>query len=165
MSMIGEYMRLAPQDLDKALADPVWIRDLVDELWDSEDEGGEPDTRLMDVDKAWHGLAFALERAGVPTAVIYGDGPVAGADDWGYGPPAWLSVERVAEVSRLLRDLDAENAISAVPIAAFVEAEIYPLGIWSDPDPKDYLVGHLRRLTAFFAEAAGAGMGMLVWID
>lgn len=54
MSMIGEYMRLAPQDLDKALSDPAWIRDLIDELWDSQSAGGEPDMRLMDIDKAWH---------------------------------------------------------------------------------------------------------------
>jgi hypothetical protein len=35
--MIGEYIRFAPDDLEKVVADPGWARDLVDELWDSED--------------------------------------------------------------------------------------------------------------------------------
>lgn len=165
MSMIGEYMRLAPQDLDKALSDPAWIRDLIDELWDSQSAGGEPDMRLMDIDKAWHGLAFALGQAGVSTAAIYGYEPVPGTDDWGYGPPAWLSVERVAEVSAALSGLDAEQTIDAVPLAALVDAETYPTGIWTQPDAKDYLASHLKQLTTFFAEAADAGMGMLMWID
>ncbi|MFD7026100.1 YfbM family protein [Promicromonospora sukumoe] len=165
MSMIGEYMRLAPHDLELALADPEAIRDLIDELWDLEDAGAEPDQRLMDVDKAWHGLAFVLDRAGVPAAVVYGDQPVPDADDWGYGPPSWLSVERVAELSTALRGLDAQAAVDAVSAADLVEADIYPQGAWAQPDDKDYLVGHLKRLTEFFAEAADAGMGLLVWID
>jgi hypothetical protein len=164
MGMIGEYMRLAPQDLDKALSDPAWIRDLIDELWDSQSAGGEPDMRLMDINKAWHGLAFALGRAGVSTAAVYGDEPVPGADDWGYGPPSWLTVERVAEVSAALSGLDAEQTIDAVPLAAFVDAETYP-AMWTQPDAKDYLASHLKQLTTFFAEAADAGMGMLMWID
>lgn len=49
MSMIGEYMRLAPHDLDLALADPEAIRDLVDELWDLEEAGAEPDQRPIDI--------------------------------------------------------------------------------------------------------------------
>ncbi|MFJ3405033.1 DUF1877 family protein [Promicromonospora sp. NPDC090134] len=165
MSMIGEYMRLAPHDLDVALADPESIRDLIDELWDLEDAGSEPDARLMDVDKAWHGLAFVLERAGVPTAVVHGDAQVPRSDDWGYGPPSWLSVERVGELSAALAELDADAVVGAVPGAALVEAEVYPLGMWADGDCKDYLIGHLKRLADFFAEAADAGMGMLVWID
>ncbi|MFI8523358.1 YfbM family protein [Promicromonospora sukumoe] len=165
MSMIGEYMRLAPHDLDLALADPEAIRDLIDELWDLEDVGAEPDQRLMDIDKAWHGLAFVLQRAGVPAAVVYGDQPVPDAVDWGFGPPSWLSVERVAELSTALGGLDAQAAVDAVPSADLLAADIYPQGVWAQEDGKDYLVGHLKRLTEFFAEAADAGMGMLVWID
>jgi hypothetical protein len=140
------------------------VRDLIDELWDSRSAGSELDTRLMDIDKAWHGLVFALGRAGVSAAAVYGDEPVPGADDWGYGPLAWLSVERVAEVSASLGGLDAEQTIAVVPLAAFVDAETYPTGMWAQPDAKDYLVSHLKQLTTFFAEAADAGMGMLMWI-
>ncbi|MFI2365182.1 DUF1877 family protein [Promicromonospora sp. NPDC019610] len=166
MSMIGEYMRLAPHDLGLTLADPESTRDLIDELWDLEDEGADPDARLMDVDKAWHGLAFVLERAGVSTAAVHGDAQVPGADDWGYGPPSWLSVERVAELSAALRGLDVDAVVGAVPAAVLVAAEVYPLGLWAaDSDWQGYLAGHLKRLTDFFAEAADAGMGVLVWID
>ena len=37
--------------------------------------------------------------------------------------------------------------------------------MWVHSDCKNYLAGHLKLLTEFFAEAADAGMGILVWID
>lgn len=163
--MIGEYIRLAPHDIEKALSDPEWARSLIDELWDAEDAGDEPDVRLLDVDKAWHGLALVLDRAGVSTAVIFGDAQVPGADDWGYGPPSSLSPGRVKELAGLLRSLDHHEVVDAVPTAAFVEADIYPEGIWGEAGAGKYLAGHLERLTTFFVDAADAGMGMLVWLD
>lgn len=158
--MIGEYIRLAPGDLEKALSDPEWARSLIDELWDAEDAGNEQDIRLLDVDKAWHGLALVLDRAGVSTAVVFGDEQVPGADDWGYGPPSSLRPERVAELAAVLRSLDLQEAVEA-----FVEADIYPQGIWNEADSGQYLARHLERLTTFFGAAADAGMGMLVWLD
>jgi hypothetical protein len=163
--MIGEYIRLSPSDFEKALSDAGWARDLVDELWDTEDLDHGPDPRLMDVDKAWHGLALVLDRAGVSTAVVFGDNQVPGADDWGYGPPSSLSPERVAELAAVLRSLDPRGAADAVPAQAFVDADIYPDGIWNEPGLAEYLAGHLERLTTFFVNAADAGMGMLVWLD
>jgi hypothetical protein len=163
--MIGEYIRLAPGDFEKALSGAEWARDLVDELWEAEDDGHGADSRLMDVDKAWHGLALVLDHAGVSTAVVFGDDQVPGADDWGYGPPSSLSPERVAELAAVLGSLDRQKAVEAVPAQDFVEAEIYPEGVWDEPGSGEYLAGHLERLTVFFVEAADAGMGVLVWLD
>ncbi|GGM43464.1 hypothetical protein GCM10010102_43700 [Promicromonospora citrea] len=78
------------------------------------------------MDKAWHGLALVLDRAGVSTAVVFGDEQVPGADDWGYGPPSSLRPERVAELAAVLRSLDLQGVVEAVPAEAFVEADIYP---------------------------------------
>jgi hypothetical protein len=101
----------------------------------------------------------------VSTAVVFGDNQVPGADDWGYGPPSSLSPERVAELAAVLRSLDPRGAADAVPAQAFVDADIYPDGIWNEPGLAEYLAGHLERLTTFFVDAADAGMGMLVWLD
>jgi hypothetical protein len=162
--MIGEYIRLAPDDFERALSDPDWMRSMIDDLWDAEDVE-EPDTRLLDVDKAWHGLALVLNRAGVSTAVVFGDDQVPGAGDWGYGPPSSLSPGRVKELAGVLRSLDPHEVVDAVPTEAFVEAETYPQGVWDDAGSGKYLAGHLERLTTFFVDAADAGMGMVVWLD
>lgn len=163
--MIGEYIRLTPDDFEKALTASEWARDLIDELWEAEDVGHGTDSRLMDVDKAWHGLALVLDRAGVSTAVVFGDDQVPGADDWGYGPPSSLSPARVAELAAVLSSLDRKKAVEAVRAQDFVEADIYPHGIWDEPGSREHLAGHLERLAVFFVEAADAGMGVLVWLD
>jgi hypothetical protein len=163
--MIGEYIRLTPDDFEKALTAPEWARDLIDELWEAADDGHGTDSRLMDVDKAWHGLALVLDRAGVSTAVVFGDEQIPGADDWGYGPPSSLSPARVAELAAVLSSLDRQKTVEAVSAADFLEADIYPHGIWHEPGTSEYLAGQLERLTLFFAEAADAGMGVLVWLD
>ncbi|MFD2792891.1 YfbM family protein [Promicromonospora vindobonensis] len=163
--MIGEYIRLEPGDFTRALSEPEWVRSMIDELWDAEEEGNEQDLRLIDVDKAWHGLALVLERAGVSAAVVFGDDQVPGADDWGYGPPSSLSPERVAELAAALRSLDGPRAIEAVPAEVFVKEDIYPQGIWNEAGAGQYLAGHLERLTTFFVDAADAGMGIFVWLD
>ncbi|RPF21303.1 uncharacterized protein DUF1877 [Myceligenerans xiligouense] len=161
--MIGEYMRLAPGDFGKATSDPAWAWDLVDEFLEADGDGGDP--RLFDVDKAWHGLAFVLERAELPDAAIFGDDAVPGAGDWGYGPPSSLTSARVGELAAALSALDPREAVRAVPASAFATAGIYPKELWDDPGWAAYLSGHLERLTKFFCEAADASMGMLVWLD
>lgn len=163
--MIGEYMRLNPDDLQHAIDDHAWALGTLEVLWDVEDEGGARDPMLFDVDKAWHGIAFVLERAGCPTAAVFGDEQVPGAEDWGYGPPSTLSPERVRELAAALASLDVSAAVDAVSAKDLIEAEIYPVGIWQGPDAHSYIAHHLERLTAFFGEAAQADMGMLVWLD
>lgn len=165
VSMIGEYFRLTPEDFARALSEPEWARDLIDELWDAEDVEGGSDPRLLDVDKAWHGLALVLDRAGVSTAVVFGDDQVPGADDWGYGPPSSLSPERVVELAEALSSLNRQVAVDSVPAEEFVEAEVYPQGLWNTPESREYLAGHLERLTTYFVDTADTHMGILVWID
>ncbi|MBL0886033.1 YfbM family protein [Myceligenerans indicum] len=161
MSMIGEYVRLAPGDLEKALSDPEWAWELVDELLEA-DEG---DPRLFDVDKAWHGLALVLDRAGLPSGIIFGDGAVPGADDWGYGPPSSLGVARVGELAAALDEISPIETVRAVPGSVLAAEGIYPKELWEEPTWAEYLIGHLEGLKAFFREATDSGMGMLVWLD
>ncbi len=156
--MIGEYLRLAPTDLERAVSDPDAFRESVEDLYGSEDP------RLFDVDKAWNALALVLERAGVSDAVVYGDDEIPGADDWGYGPPRSLRPERVRELAGRLADVDPARVVAAVSPAELVAEETYPTGGWDDPETALWLVENLTGLARFFREAADAGMGMVVWI-
>jgi hypothetical protein len=89
MSMIGGYVRLTPADLDRALSDPEWACEYADDLRDTEYET-EPDigqARCHDIDKTWHALGFLLRRLRFPVDIVFGEEPVPGATNCGYGPP------------------------------------------------------------------------------
>lgn len=97
MSMIGEYFRLTTAELERALEDPEWALDFIDETRDAEEES-EPspaEARHFSTYKTWDLLGFLLRRAGCPVDVVHGEEPLGQADDWGYGPPRYLPVERV----------------------------------------------------------------------
>lgn len=140
------------------------VRSLIDELWDAEDAGNDRDHGWWTWTRRGMALRWSSTVLG-STAVVFGDEQVPVADDWGYGPPSSLSPERVAELAAVLRSLDLQEAVAAVPAEAFVDADIYPQGIWNEADSGQYLARHLDRLTAFFGDAADAGMGMRVWLN
>jgi hypothetical protein len=53
MSMIGEYARLTPAEVDRAVLDPDWAREFVDELIEAGAADAGADARCLDIDKAW----------------------------------------------------------------------------------------------------------------
>jgi hypothetical protein len=68
MSMIGEYLRVTPAELDRAIQDPDWALDFVEEVQDAQEES-EPvpaDARHFSTYKAWDMLRFLLARAEFP---------------------------------------------------------------------------------------------------
>ncbi|MFR9674882.1 DUF1877 family protein [Streptomyces sp. TR02-1] len=75
MSMIGEYVRLTPTELDHALRDPHWAEEFVTTLLEAECDT-RPETaraRCHDINKTWHALDFLLRRR---------DFPVEGSAGW-----------------------------------------------------------------------------------
>src|SRR5262245_57371610 len=92
MGMIGGYWRMMPDDLERAIEDPQWGLDHLEEV----SEGTYPaldvteTDRYMDVDKAWAGIAFLLNVAGGAPADIVGGGIPLSDEDLGYGPVRYL---------------------------------------------------------------------------
>ncbi|WP_328426392.1 DUF1877 family protein [Streptomyces sp. NBC_00443] len=84
MSMIGEYLRVTAAELDRAIQDPGWVLDFVEEAQDAEEEPelAPAEARHFSTYKTWDMLRFLLARA-----AIYGEEPFAEDEDWGYGPP------------------------------------------------------------------------------
>jgi Domain of unknown function (DUF1877) len=66
--MSGEYLRVIPDELTRALADPQWALELAEEVRAGEEETDPPpgEARHLSTDKAWHAIAFLLERAAFP---------------------------------------------------------------------------------------------------
>jgi Domain of unknown function (DUF1877) len=62
MSVIGEYARLTPAELKRAVRDPSWALEYIDELTGAgaAETTGASQPRCLDIDKACDALGFQL---------------------------------------------------------------------------------------------------------
>ncbi|MET8183716.1 YfbM family protein [Streptomyces sp. NPDC005336] len=167
MSMIGEYARLTATELDRAVREPEWAEKFVDELIEAEpDEGAEAsEARCHDTDKAWHALDFLLRRIQFPVDIVHGEEEIPGAEDWGYGPPRYLTSERVRGAAEALAATTPDSLVTGITSADLARANIYPSIIWERGESLDYVISHYKALVPFFQVAARDGEAMLVWLD
>lgn len=166
MSMIGEYLRVTAAELDRAVQDPGWALDFAERVGDAEEESEPPpaEARRFSTYKTWDLLRFLLARADFPVDVVHGEEPLAGHDDWGYGPPACLRPERVRLAAHALRATPYDRLVDGVDPSDLTNAEVYPLG-WDDSGTLDWGRHWYDGLTTFFEAAAATGDAMLVWLD
>ncbi|MEU6848656.1 YfbM family protein [Actinacidiphila alni] len=170
MSMIGEYARLTPAELDRVLEDPDWAQEFVEERIEHETatDGPEGAARTLDIDKSWDMLGHLLRRLDFPVDVVHGEAAVEGADDWGYGPPCYLTADRVRTAAEAMAALPGAVLVKGVTATELDEAELYPTAGTDGAGAAewlDYVVHHYDALAAFFTAAARAGDAMLVWLD
>ncbi|MER6351699.1 YfbM family protein [Streptomyces sp. NPDC001634] len=164
--MIGEYLRVTAAELDRAIQDPDWALDFVEEVQDAEEES-EPapaDARHFSTYKTWDVLRFLLARAEFPVNVVHGEEPFAEDEDWGYGPPRYLRPERVRLAAQAFQTTTYDELIDDVDPADLTSAEVYPLR-WDEPGALEWGRQWYDGLTQFFDAAAVADDAMLVWLD
>ncbi|HEX6685456.1 MAG TPA: YfbM family protein [Candidatus Limnocylindrales bacterium] len=176
MSMIGQYARLTPDELKRAIDDPEWAQDHIDSIQDALDDADvyeddwdgsdEPPGRakLYSTGKSWNLLEFLLGRASFPVNVIYGDHVLDPEQDWGYGPASYLTPDRVRYASNALAALPFSQLAPGVTVAELKAARIYP-DVWDELDAVEWGGGYYERLTAFFGAAADSGDAILMWIS
>ncbi|MFF8714145.1 YfbM family protein [Streptomyces sp. NPDC015184] len=167
MSMIGEYARLTPAELDRAIRDPEWAQEHVVELIETELDAAPaaPEARCHDTDKTWHALDFLLRRIDFPVDIVHGEEEIPGAEGWGYEPPRYLTPERVRVAAEALAATPHEALTEGVSSAELARAEIYPAAVWERGESLDYVTSHYQGLVPFFRAAADAGDAMLIWLD
>ncbi|GAA2463097.1 YfbM family protein [Streptomyces lavendulocolor] len=167
MSMIGEYARLTPAELERVVRDPYWAQAHVNELIEAELDARPEvsEARCHDIDKAWHALDFLLRRVDFPVDIVHGEEEVPGVEDWGYGRPRLLSPERVRAAAERLTATPHESLVEGVHPADLAEADIYPTIVWERGESLDYVTSHYQALVPFFQAAADAGDAMLIWLD
>ncbi|MBS2546899.1 YfbM family protein [Catenulispora sp. NL8] len=166
MSMIGEYLRVTPDELTRAVSDPDWALELIEQIQDVEDEQELPpaDARLFTTYKTWDMLGFLFRRFNFPVDVVHGEEPFAEDGDWGYGPPRFVPVERVGVAAREMSRVSYDDLIRRVGVGELAEAKVYPLG-WDSPGELDWARGYYGDLALFFAAAAACGQAVIVWLD
>jgi hypothetical protein len=127
------------------------------------------DSRVLDIDKAWHGIHYLLAGSGEPTRdvrslAIFGGKEVG--DDLGYGPARLLSPADVKEVARVLKEESLEKLSARYDPKKMEKLQIYP-EIWvrEGKEAFEYLAEYYRKLAAFYENAAASGSALLLVIS
>ncbi|MET9119675.1 YfbM family protein [Streptomyces longwoodensis] len=165
MSMNGEYLRVRRAELDQALKDPAWALDLAAAIQDAQEElePAPQEARYFTTHQTWDLLGFLLRRSAFPVDIVHGEKPLA-ADDWGYGPPRYLTHDRVRLAADTLHRTTYDRLIQGVDPSELAKAEIYPR-FWDSPTSLEWARDLFTPLTEFFRGAASTGHAMLIWLD
>lgn len=159
VSMNGEYLQLRPEDLTRALVEPEWLDALVEAVYESDDE-----TRHLETDKAWDAIRFLLARRDFPVDIVQGE-EALGHDDWGYGPPRYLTPERVRVAADALERVSFDDLVSGVEPRTLRDAEVYPTEIWEEADALEFVRAWFEPLPPYFRRAANAGDAIAIWLS
>ncbi|MFB9696586.1 DUF1877 family protein [Amorphoplanes digitatis] len=174
--MNGNWLRVSPDELARAATDLDWAHRLARTARDSGSE------RWTGIDKAWNGLDFLLDRLGFEIPLVLGaesfvelpdvepdseemfDFLANLEDDWGYGPPSYLTPDQVAAAAAQLATLTEDDLIRGVDPTELYRAEIYP-GTWERPGELEWVAHYLPDVREFFAAAAKEGDAVICWLD
>ena len=164
MSMIGNFVRVTPQQLDSFLADSSLLEN---HIYDDDVEG------LLDIDKNWDILNYTItgyklvdsDKASAPLKyVIFGGQTIDDAQDLGCGPAQYLPAAQVQEVSAALDAISIDEFKKRYVAAANDSEGVYP-EVWTDDDETAQIVAEeFELLKAFYAEAARNGMAVVGWL-
>ncbi len=164
--MSGEYLRVTLDELGRVAKEPAWAQEFAVDVQETESESDLPpgEARHLSTYKTWHAIAFLLERIDFPVDVVHGEESFDEAEDWGYGPPRYLPVERVHTAAEALAATSFDTLIAGVTPAMLTQADIYP-HVWDEPDSLEWVRRCYEPLVPYFAGAARQRQAMLVWID
>ncbi|MCE7001876.1 YfbM family protein [Kibdelosporangium philippinense] len=162
MGMIGSYLRVSAAELAKVIDDPEWGIEHAGEAMEAEYDSAS-EARVWDTDKAWHAIAFLLERRNFPVDIVYGEVEFTQLE-WVYGPPKYLTAQHVKEAAHALSELPFAALVEGVDPAALTAAEIYPGWDWASDDCLEYVADNYADLLPFFQAAANADEAIVVWI-
>lgn len=122
--------------------------------------------KMLDIDKAWHGLHFLLTGSGEPTNDIRSKAIFGGkeiGDDVGYGPARLLTANEVKTIARALKSETSEKLRARYDPKRMDALGIYP-GIWvrDGTEALHYLLENYAALVAFYEKSAAAGHAILI---
>ncbi|MET8279269.1 YfbM family protein [Micromonospora sp. NPDC005174] len=174
--MNGNWLRVSPDELERAKADLGWA---YEHAMSARDDNSE---RWTGTDRAWHGLDFLLDRLGFEVPLVLGAESFVELpdvepdsdemfdflenleDDWGYGPPSYLTPSQVTVAASQLAALTQETLIGGVDPQELKLAEVYPQ-TWEEPGELAWVAHYLPGVQTFFAAAASDGDAVICWLD
>ena len=167
MSMIANYIRLRPEELEALVRNPPPIVEFL-HAKDEELANFPQDERQLDIDKTWHALNYLLTgdpwEGDPPLANVVLGGTELGEEDVGWGPARYLTQEQVREVAAALESMPMDELRRRYHPDDLEKADIYP-SIWRDDDALDYVLFYYEDVRRFFRSAAEAGDCALLFLN
>ena len=163
--MIGNYIRIPENDLNRLLANPESIMDF---LYPEDESLPLPDRRL-DIDKSWHIIHFLLTgetwEGKEPLRNVVLGGTLIGEVDVGYGPARYLTPPEVREISKALSSISESSLWARFDRQAVLDHEIYPDGWEGNETERGYMQGYFGQLKVFFEEAAKQNESVILYLN
>lgn len=148
------YARVTPDELDRAVNDPAYERDLETRLFDD----GDYECWFL---PSWEELHHLLTMAKAPIDVVLGQTAISDNDWSSYGPARYLTANQVTEAIAYFRATPWQHLASHFDPAAMTAAGIYDASYWDREDKAQDALHDLKLelegLVEFLAKAAGAG--------
>lgn len=121
-----------------------------------------------DLYKAWHGLHFLLTGdpwEGEPplSYAVFGDQPLC-EEDFGYGPPRYLTPDQVKEVSQALQQLQPDEMRLDYDNEEMRVLQIYSISE-DEEDEWEWLLGYFQQLVQFYNQAAKEGQAVVAFLS
>jgi hypothetical protein len=132
----------------------------------------EHEGEMADLDKAWDGIHFLLNRGGGATSSLLGflteGGTEIPGQEVGYGPARVFRAAQVRAIASELSSVTDEELRTRYDAAAMVEADIYPQ-IWDrtppEDDPLGYLMENLGTLRSLMRKLVDSGSGLVLTLQ
>jgi len=121
---------------------------------------------LINIDRAWHGLHYLLTGS-----VWEGDEPLCSAvlggdemgDDLAYGPARFLDLEKVKEISAVLKEVGVDALVQRYDAQVMNDAEVYPPN-WID-DESECLIEAFEKILDFYNDAASREQCVVLYLS
>ena len=160
MSMMGNYISVTPDDVEKIKADEGHVEELLDQ------SDGE---LALCIEKSWQAIHYVLNGDPWKGSGPLGNAVLGGRDvgeDMGYGPARFLTPDEVSETAKALDSITVAKFTEMLSKVNFEAGEIY---VFSGEDPNDpdiveELGGYYGDVRTFFHDAANGKRGMLLFL-
>jgi hypothetical protein len=124
------------------------------------------DGSVLDIQKSWHGLHWLLCQEAWDGPEPLKHAVLGGAeigDDMGYGPARLVDATTVGAVAAALAAISRDRLRQRFNPGAMAAAQIYAFDA-EDADWRDDFLDAFDRVKQFFADAAGRGHSVLIWL-
>jgi hypothetical protein len=131
----------------------------------------EPNDTFLQLDKAWHGIHFALTgmggEAAFPRGFIMSSGKEIGEENLGYGPARAFEADEVQEIADSILRIDKARFTVGLKDVWTNNVALY--GIQEDPSEAsneiEYCYDYFQFLQTFLKAALEQGLGMVVYMN
>lgn len=158
MGMYVTFVRMTPDELDKAETDPDWAEQFLEDFYDY-DGTPPPENSEVDIQKSWAGLDHLLDEAMLPFSIQEGGYCIANGNGWYLN--LW-TVADLADAAKFLAETPFDTLAAHYDAEAMSREEVYPNARCWDADDLQYLRRDYDDLRAFFVAAADSGHGAMM---